>query len=366
MLIAHIVFRFDYGGLENGVVNIINKLSDENIQHVVIALTESTRFAQRLREGVPVHTIGKKPGKDLGAYLRLYRLLRQLNPDIAHTRNIGTLDCAIIAFLARVPVRIHSEHGWDIYDPDGTSGKYRLMRRILYRFVHRIVTVSEELRIWLIGVVGIPDAKVLHIYNGVDTRRFHPEIFGDQKRDHNVVIGSVTRFSAIKDPLNLVEAYIELSRSHEGCRLVMIGNGELHEKAVSRLRQAELDGVAWLPGSRDDVAQNLRKMDIFVLGSLREGVSNTILEAMASGLPIVASDTGGNDELVEHGVNGQLVPPGDHRALAEAIGGYLDNAERRIRHGLASRDRVVSKFSIQTMIENYRMLYEGAYRARES
>ena len=84
-LIVHIVFRFDYGGLENGVVNIINGLSDAPFQHVVIALTEATEFADRLRGEVAVHSIGKRPGKDFGAYIRLYRLLRQLRPDIVHT-----------------------------------------------------------------------------------------------------------------------------------------------------------------------------------------------------------------------------------------------------------------------------------------
>ncbi len=360
MLIAHVVFRFDYGGLENGVVNIINGTSGEQMRHVVIALTEATGFAERLREEVAVYSIRKKPGKDFGAYIRLYKLLRDLKPDIVHTRNIGTMDCAVVAFLARVPVRLHGEHGWDTHDPEGKSGKYRWMRRVLYRFIHRAVTVSRDLQHWLTGVVGIPESKVQHIYNGVDTRRFCPEISDEQRPETDVVIGSVTRFSPIKHPLNLVESFIELRRDSEEGRLVMIGDGDLHDKAVARLQEAGLDKAAWLPGSRDDIPQRLREMDIFVLGSLREGISNTILEAMASGLPIVATDTGGNAELIEDGVNGMLVPPDDCRALAKAIGIYLHDADRRRRHGRASRDRVVSRFSVEAMINNYKQLYEGA------
>lgn len=366
MLIAHIVFRFDYGGLENGVVNVINGLPGEEFKHVVIALTEATGFADRLRDGVAVHSIEKKPGKDLGAYLRLHKLLRRLRPDIVHTRNMGTMDCALIAFLARVPVRIHGEHGWDVIDPDGTNPKYRFMRRALTRFVHRIVTVSEDLQHWLTGVVGIPSAKVTHICNGVDTERFRPNGSSERKEDDRVVIGSVTRFSAIKDPLNLVEAFIELKRCGQVGNLVMIGDGELHESAVACLREAGLENSAWLPGSRDDIPEKLRAMDIFVLGSLREGISNTILEAMASGLPIVASDTGGNSELVENGVNGVLVPPGDSKVLAKAIAGYLDDRERCVRDGRASRERVISRFSIHAMVDNYRRLYEGALSVRGS
>jgi sugar transferase (PEP-CTERM/EpsH1 system associated) len=362
MVIAHIIFRFDYGGLENGVVNIINGLSDSGFEHTVIALTEATQFADRLDGSVSVHTLGKKPGKDFGMYVRLYKLLRQLKPDIVHTRNMGTMDCAFIAFLARVPVRIHGEHGWDVFDPDGTNRKYRWMRLILHRFVHRIVTVSDDLRRWLVNVVGIPEPKVQHICNGVDTERFRPRE-PQSTNDPAVVVGSVTRFSPIKDPLNLVEAFISVqanaAASDTPSRLLMIGGGELHQRAVASLRDAGLLQVSSLPGSRDDIPEQLRSMDIFVLGSLREGISNTVLEAMASGLPVIASDTGGNPELIEEEVNGVLVPPGDRAALASAVKQYIQDPDRRARHGTASRDRVVSLYSIATMVDNYRQLYQG-------
>jgi len=357
MLVAHIVFRFDYGGLENGVVNVINGLSSKSCRHAVIALTEATEFADRLTEGVSVYSLNKKPGKDPGAYVRLYKLLRKLRPDIVHTRNIGTMDCAFVAFLARVPVRIHGEHGWDIYDPDGTNPKYRIMRRVLHRFVNRIVTVSEDLKSWLLNSVRVPTRKVLHICNGVDIERFRPS--GGEPRARDVIVGSVTRFSEIKDPLNLVSAFIELRRTGVAAKLHMIGDGEMRAEALYKLRDAGLEADAWLPGSRDDIPEQLRSMDVFVLGSFREGISNTVLEAMASGLPVIASDTGGNKELIADGVNGVLVPPGDYKALAVAIRDYVQDRERRRRHGLASRDRVLSLFSLTTMVENYAQLYRS-------
>lgn len=361
MLVAHIVFRFDYGGLENGVVNVINGTVDAPIEHAVIALSEATDFANRLRDGVAVYAINKRPGKDFGSYIRLYKLLRRIRPDIVHTRNIGTMDCAFIAFLARVRIRIHGEHGWDVNDPDGRNPRYRFMRRILHRFVSRIVTVSADLERWLADTVGIPGRKVQHICNGVDSERFFPRDDTTKRAESDVVVGSVTRFSAIKDPLNLVDAFIELQRNEQDLKLVMLGDGELHGEALDKLLEAGIEARCWLPGSRDDIPEQLRNMDIFVLGSLREGISNTILEAMASGLPVVASDTGGNGELIEDGVNGRLVPPGDRRALADAIRDYVQHPDRRLRHGKASRDRVLSLFSIGTMVENYQKLYEDAF-----
>jgi sugar transferase (PEP-CTERM/EpsH1 system associated) len=368
--VVHIVFRFDYGGLENGVVNILNGLADENTRHVVIALTEATNFAERLPGGVDVHSIHKQAGKDPKAYVRLYHLLRRIRPDVVHSRNFGTIECAFVAFLAGVPVRIHSEHGWDVFDPDGTRPKFRWMRRAMAPFIHRFVTVSEDLASWLVGTVRISKDKVEPLHNGVDTRRFQPRAAPSREglpeaiAQGDVVIGSVTRFSAIKDPLNLVRAFIALRRddaqSPEQPVLAMLGHGELHDEACRELERSGLRDLAWLPGARDEVAELMRSMDVFVLGSLREGISNTILEAMATGLPIVASDTGGNRELVADGVNGFLVEPGDPAGLADAIRRYLGDPGLRERHGAESRRRACSEFSLDAMIGRYRSLYEQA------
>ena len=366
-LIAHIVHRFDYGGLENGVVNVVNALHGDAQQHVIIALTEATQFRDRLKPGIAVHALGKRPGRDLGAYRRLYELLKRLRPAVVHTRNVGTMDCALVAFLARVPVRLHGEHGWDVADPDGTRAKYRWFRRAFNPFIHDFVTVSRHLAGWLVATVKIPPAKVRHICNGVDVRRFGPEVTATPQgappwltNPDAIVIGSVCRFSPIKDPLNLVNAFIELARANSRCRLVMVGDGPLHAEASAKLDDAGVAGASWLPGSRDDVAAILAHLDVFVLGSLREGISNTILEAMASALPIVATATGGNPELVDPDRNGTLVPPGDSAALAAALQRYGDDAELRSNQSKASRTMATNEFSLTTMINNYRELYARA------
>ena len=131
-LVVHIVVRFDYGGLENGLVNLINRMPSSCARHTVIALTAATEFASRIEsDGVQVYAIGKRPGKDPAAYVRLYKLLRRLRPDVVHTRNLGTLDCQVVALLAGVRRRVHSEHGWDTTDQEGRSRKYRALRRVL-------------------------------------------------------------------------------------------------------------------------------------------------------------------------------------------------------------------------------------------
>jgi sugar transferase (PEP-CTERM/EpsH1 system associated) len=373
-LIAHVVFRFDYGGLENGVANLINGLQEDSFRHAVVALTTVEGLRRRIaRTDVAFHSLHKRPGKDPGAYLRLYRLLRSLRPAIVHTRNLGTIEGAVIARFAGVPYRIHGEHGWDVIDPEGKSPKYRALRRFMNPSIDRFVTVSHELERWLTSTVGIPAAKIQRICNGVDTDKFRPRA-GVSRRPlplaqfpaDAIVVGTVTRFSAIKDPLNLVRAFVEARKAPAGerLRLAMIGDGELRHSAESMLREAGIAHAAWLPGSRDDVAELMREMDIFVLGSMREGISNTILEAMATGLPVIATATGGNAELVEHGVTGCLVPPGDALAIANALSDHVRDEELRTAHGRAGRERAVRDFSLRRMLAEYGALYGQRREAR--
>jgi sugar transferase (PEP-CTERM/EpsH1 system associated) len=326
----------------------------------VVALTEATEIATRIqRKDVSVVSIGKRPGKDPAAYVRLYRLLRRLKPDVVHPRNIGTLDCQVIAFLAGVKTRIHSEHGWDAHDPEGKSRKYRLMRRVFARCVHQVVALSIELEEWLARDVGIPRSKIRRICNGVDTTRFRPISSRDASLAENMfTIGSVTRFSPIKDPLNLVEAFIRLrADGYDNVRLLMVGDGPLKQLAEERLARAGLAGDACLPGAALDVAPSLGRLDVFVLGSEREGISNTILEAMAVGLPVVATRTGGNCELVEDGVTGALVEPKSRSAIADALARYVKNPELARLHGQAGRERVDRCFSLKQMVRLYSDMY---------
>jgi sugar transferase (PEP-CTERM/EpsH1 system associated) len=369
-LIAHVVFRLDYGGLENGVVNVINGLPEAEFRHAIVALTVATEFRHRIRRAdVSVHALGKRAGNDPAMLVRLFKLLRSLRPAIVHTRNLATIEGALLARLAGAAVRIHGEHGWDVHDPEGTSPKYRALRKLLNPAITRFVAVSSELERWLVETVGIAPGKVERICNGVDTALFSPAPAGGGRRlltaagfaPDSVVVGSVTRFSAIKDPLNVVRAFIAARRDAAGSRLrlVMLGDGELKAAADQMLRDAALAHDAWLPGSRDDVPQLLRELDVFVLGSAREGISNTVLEAMATGLPVIASATGGNLELLEDGVSGHLVTPREPQALAQALLAYARDPALRAAHGAAARTRAEQRYSLAGMIDAYRSLYKS-------
>lgn len=236
--------------------------------------------------------------------------------------------------------------------------------------VRRYVAVSQDLARWLVGTVDVPASRVTQIYNGVDTVRFQPRrerfVAGSPPgffSPHALVIGTVGRMQVVKDQLTLVRAFLYLLRAapqaRDVLRLVIVGDGPLYEEALRLLREAEAESCAWLPGARSDVPDMLHSLDVFVLPSLAEGISNTILEAMASGLPVIATRVGGNVELVVEGQTGFLVPAADPAAMANAIRAYWDDRTLLTAHGQAARKKVETEFSLEAMVNRYLAVYDG-------
>lgn len=373
--IAHVVFRFDMGGLENGVVNLINRLPRDAYRHVIIALTEVTEFRRRIdRDDIQFFELHKAAGHGYRLFPRLFRLFRAISPDIVHTRNLAALEAAAPAALAGVPIRIHGEHGRDVGDLDGSNRRHRLARRLYRPFVSHYVALSKDLEGYLEGAIGVPSTKIAQIYNGVDTTRFtpardcRPPIAGCPfTAPEHWLVGTVGRMQAVKNQLALAEAFVRAVGSRprgRNLRLVMAGDGPLRAGVEAVLHSAGMRDLAWLPGERSDIPDVMRGLDCFVLPSLAEGISNTILEAMACALPVVATRVGGNPELVDDGATGRLVPQGDSDALAAAMVHYFDDAAMARRHGSAARSAVMRRFSLDRMVEDYHALYDGLRKQR--
>jgi sugar transferase (PEP-CTERM/EpsH1 system associated) len=364
------MYRFDVGGLENGVANLINHLDPRSYRHAVIALTEVTSFRERIkRNDVQFFGLRKPPGHGFKIYPALYRLFRQLRPTIVHTRNLAALEATVPAWAAGVPVRIHGEHGRDLGDFDGSNRKYQLTRRLYRPFVTQYITVSRDLASYLTQKVGIPERHVEQIYNGVDLQRFkldsqrRPTVDGCPFTDPGTfIIGHVGRMEVVKDQLTLARAFVRALQlapeQRHRLRLVMVGDGSLRAEVRALLDRAGLDALAWLPGQRSDIQAVLRGFDCFVLPSRGEGISNTILEAMASRLPVIATNVGGNVELVEPGRTGELVPAADAESMANAILTYAREPHRAHQAGEAGRARVERLFSLEAMIARYKDLYD--------
>ena len=374
-LIVHVVYRFAVGGLENGIVNLVNRMPAQSWRHAIVSLTDASEaFCRRLaRDDVTVVSLHKPPGHAVRLYPQLFDLFRARRPTVVHTRNLAALEAVVPAWAARVPVRIHGEHGRDMSDVDGSSRRYRMVRRVYRPFVHRYVALSHDLEHYLIDGVGVPRDRVRHIYNGVDTERFQPAPAGRAGTDDMpvfdadaFVVGTVGRMERVKDQANLVQAFLlairDGSEHASRLRLVLVGDGPMRGELEAMVQAAGAADRVWLAGERSDVPAMMRGLDCFVLPSLAEGISNTLLEAMASGLPVVATRVGANADLLEEGVTGFVVPRADPEALAAAILRYAADPALARRHGAAGRERAQQRFSIGRMVADYEDLYARAIR----
>jgi sugar transferase (PEP-CTERM/EpsH1 system associated) len=372
-LILHVIHHLVMGGMENGLVNLINRLPQECLRHAVACIEDYSDFRQRItRPDTEVFALHRSKTGVWKMRKELFQLCRRLQPRVVHSRNLSGLDALPPARFAGVCRCIHGEHGWDVGDLDGTQWRPAMLRRVHSPLVDRYIVVSKDLERYLIRRVGIGAGRISQIYNGVDTERFAPRpgrpangLPAEFAEQDTLVIGTVGRIQPVKDQATLLKAFAELVRSHARLRLAVIGDGPL----LGELRRfSEALGIAkltWLPGAIGNIPDALRRFDIFVLPSLSEGISNTVLEAMASGVPVVATAAGGNLELVEDGYCGRLFPPGDVAMLARLLAGYVADPSLRQAHSAAARRVAVERFNLDTMVTKYEEIYLGLCRQRD-
>jgi glycosyltransferase involved in cell wall biosynthesis len=265
--------------------------------------------------------------------------------------------------MASVPVIVHGEHG-----TIETRPRNLLLQRIVWGRLDRILSVSTRLTERLVGTVGFPPERIETIRNGVDANRFTPSrraaarsAFGFGPAE--LVVGTVGRLEPVKHQHSFVCALAALHRQGLRFTAVIAGDGPLRDSLAEYTQRLGLGETVRFLGKRSDVEDVLASFDIFVSSSRSEGLSNTILEAMATGLPVVATDVGGTDELVQHGTTGLLVRANDSETLASAIRSLaLDDEQRQIM-GRAGRRRVESEFDLAGMIRRYEELYLRLARA---
>ena len=368
-LIAHVIPTLRIAGLENVVARLTDRLP-AHLDHVVITPGADGPLRARFPAGVAVVAMAEQHRPDRWNALRMARLFRSLRPDVVHSRNWSCVDAIIGARLAGVPIVIHSEHGREATDPEGRNPVRRVGRRLLSPMVDQFVTVSRDLGRWLVEDIGISGHKVMSICNGVDTERFSPG--GRQAAraalgigPESIVVGTVGRLDPVKDHVGLLQAFSQLAADPRAL-LVIVGDGPTRATLAATAAGLGLGGRVRLLGERDDVPAVLTGFDIFVLSSIAEGMSNAILEAMATGLPVVATRVGGNPELVADGSSGFLVEPGSPAALADALRRYLGDPGLLARHGRAARELAQAEFSLERMVGEYGQLYGRLLARRRS
>ncbi len=356
--------------MENGLVNLINTLPVGKFRHAVLCIEDYSNFRERItRPDVEVIALHRSQIGVWKMRKSIFHICRRLQPTIIHTRNMSGLDALLPARLAGVPHCIHGEHGWDVNNLDGKKKKPALLRLLHTPLVSHYITVSKHLQEYLIKRVGINSSRITQIYNGVDTERFRPTSAPSthllptnfQGKD-KLLIGTVGRIQPVKDQATLLYAFAQLTQAQPQLksylRLVVVGDGPLLIELRQLAEALNIAAQTWFPGALNVIPEVLQNLDLFVLPSLNEGISNTILEAMSSGLTTLATAVGGNTELVIQDVSGQLFPPQDCGQLAQQLQKYVSTPNLLTSQGLAARCLAEQRFSLDTMIAAYESVYD--------
>lgn len=367
-LVVHLIYRLDFGGLENLLVERINRMPAAQYRHAIVCLTDYTAFADKItRPGVELYALHKQPGLSLGTHGKLWSLLRRLRPAILHSYNLSAIEYAPVALLAGVPIRINGAHGRDLSDPTGSNRRHQQLRRAMRPFYDCCYANSADMLNWSRDVIGVSARKSCLLSNGIDTERYRPDADAPQPLaahfgDGMIVVGSVGRVEGVKNHACLLDAFVLLRAQHpalrERLRLVIVGDGPLRARLQQQADAAGLTQSVWLPGARADVPDFLRGLTVFALPSVAEGTPGAALEAMACGVPVVGSRVGGVPEVVADGETGVLVPASDAAALAAALGRYVADPALARQHGAAGRARVLQRYGMAAMVAAYQGLYD--------
>jgi glycosyltransferase involved in cell wall biosynthesis len=355
-----VIDELDLGGTEQQIVELVRCLPRTRYAPIVCCFRYGRKAAEIERLGTPVVHLKKRGRIDLGLVRDLVRLMRAERIDVVQTFLIGAnLWGRLAAFLARVPVVIASERNVDVWEEPLKRGLGRLL---LAMGTDRIIANAEAVRTYLIGR-GAEPKRVVTIRNGVDLQRFASALDVTALRGSlgfaadDCVAAVVARLEPQKGHAVVIEAAARLRDRFPRLRYLFVGGGSAEGAVRAEVARRGLTDRIIFTGFRTDSADLLRAADLSILVSTKEGLSNTLLESLAAGLPVIASRVGGNAEVVSGDV-GVLVPPRDPDALTQALADLVADPLARARMGERGRERVRQEFSVGRMTAETAALYE--------
>lgn len=361
--VTHVIPSMTVGGREKVVLDILDHLDRSRFELELVCLGgQGALYDEFLKRDVPIRFFWKRSGVRPGLFLELRRYLAKSSCRIVHSHNPGAFMYAAVAALScRVPVIINSEHGYG----EDISWAKTIVESILTKSIDLTLAVSDELRVKLMDRPFSLARKVKTLHNGVDVEAFGSCSGGGAVRSelgfsgNHILIGTVGRLEEVKDHETLIRAFKIVHDVNPDCRLVIVGEGRKRRELTTLSGALNLNGAVTFTGERRDVSSLLSAMNIFVLPSRSEGISITLLEAMASGTPVVATSVGGNPEIVEPGLSGLLVPPGSVDGLADAVLRLVHQPDVGRALGSAGRKRVRERFSLSSSITELESVYDS-------
>lgn len=359
--VLQVVLSLNPGGTERLVIELARRLR-ESIPMAVCCLDEPGAWAAQLMDsGVTVHALERRHGFDARVGRDVGRIAQAHRATVMHCHHYSPFVYGSIARLwgARCAV-VFTEHGR--LSDARPSLKRRAANVVLSRLPDRVFAVSQELRRHLVAE-GFPADTVDVIYNGIDPDPDVDLTAGARIRHqfnispNTLVIGSVGRLDPVKDLVSLITALVTIRRNHRA-ELVIVGDGSERARLEAAAVECGVAPFVHFVGYRSDAREWLAGCDVYVNSSISEGVSLTILEAMAASLPVIATNVGGTPEVLDS-TCGILIPPRDPAAIAVALARLACDSRLRAELGRAARKRVEERFTLERMIHEY----SGVYRA---
>jgi sugar transferase (PEP-CTERM/EpsH1 system associated) len=360
--ILHLIQGLEVGGLEYMTVSLLKGLDRTRYQTSVCCYDTLGSLAQAFNGSINIHYLKRKHGIDYSYPFKLANLLKKERIQILHLHNSTAFFYGVIAGkVAGVPAIVYTEHARDVFP----NVRVKIADKILSLFTDKVIVVADFLKKNLVRYERFNPSKIMTIYNGIDEARFRlKKEPAEIKRElgipaFNRIIGIVARLDPIKNHKSLITAMHTVIKEFPSTALLIIGDGPLRDELVSFVRERRLEEHIKFLGIRNDVPRLLSVLDIFVLCSVSEGLPLTLLEAMAAGKPIIATNVGGIPEVVDHNSNGLLIPPDDTEALSDAIVELLRDREKAGKLGMMAKRKFESNFSLSTMVKKYEEVYDS-------
>jgi len=370
--ILHLVDHFGAGGAEKVLVHLCNS-KNPRIKNIICSFKEPCpAFQLQIDEAKrDIRWVHKKPGNDWGVVRKIREIIDTERVDIVHAQGWGVYMEGLLAAkripFFRGPPFIFAFRGKTISELDrGIPFHRRLAQRIAYYRTDALVAPAKNMAKDYAQSIGIQVEAFDIIFNGINTYEFAQPYPGARARlgidDDDFVVGFVGRLDAVKDPAGLIEVFSRFLKlagdTNRRPVLLIIGQGEEMEPLMGLAAARGFKDRVLMPGLRSDIPACMSAMDAYLQPSLYEGHSNTILEAMASGLPVISTRVGGTPEIIEHGQTGFLFAPRDYEGMTGALLNLYQDMDLAKRVGDAGRETVLRRFSADEMVRNYEKLYE--------
>jgi len=359
--ILYFITDLDIGGAEQLLFLTLKNLNRQKYKPTVCCLYGGELVREIEKLDIEVIDLNTRSKFDLRSLFKLRNLFKKEKFDIVHTHLFhANVVGRIVAYVCRVPIVISTLHYAFSY-----NGKFGIfLERFTSRLADRIIVVSNAVKKFCINEIGISEDRLQLIYNGIDidiiknSLSYSPTLKEQMSLNNHFIIGCIGRFEEVKGHRYLLQAVAETMKNYSRIKVLLVGSGSLKSNLKKMANELGISEATIFLDKRRDIVQILDSIDLYVMPSLQEGLSITLLEALAMGKPVIATAVGGNPEVIVDGESGLLIPAKDYRALSGAIISLLNNRQKAKQLGLKAMERVSKEFDIKKAVQKIESLYE--------